>query len=143
MGAESLEILPKLVAIYYWLTPAFWAADVWLGANLRTAALEDRPGYKGIYYLFCLACGAAIWLRPAWTRLVGLTEASVNILLLVLGVLVPYFRLIDELASGGANVNVSPFGVERTIAFLLAGGVWTISFRMHAAELQPRSGRPA
>ena len=128
--------MPNLVAIYYWLTPAFWALDVFFGANLRTAAFEGYPVWKATYYLFCLGCGVALWLRPAWTRLVGLTEASLNILVLILGVIVPYFQLIDRLAAREAVIDPSPFTIEKALSLLLSGAVCAIAFRMHSAGLR-------
>ena len=128
--------MPNLVAIYYWLTPAFWALDVFFGANFRTAAFEGHSGWKAAYYLFCLGCGVALWLRPAWTRLVGLTESSLNILVLILGVMVPYFQLIDRLAAREAVIDASPFTIEKALSLLLSGAVCAIAFRMHSAGLR-------
>ena len=127
--------MPNLVAIYYWLTPAFWVLDVFFGANLRTAALEGHSGWKATYYLFCLGCGVALWLRPAWTRLVGITEASLNILVLILGVMVPYFQLIDRLAASEAVIDPSPFTIEKALSLVLSGAIGAIAFRMNAAGL--------
>jgi hypothetical protein len=127
----------RLVALYYWLTPAFWALDALFGANLRTAAFEGHPVWKAIYYLFCLGCGVAIWLRPAWTGLVGMTESAVNILALLLGFFVPYFRLIDQLAAGEIAIDASPFTIEKALSLVLSGTIAAIAFRMHAEAFQP------
>lgn len=127
--------MPHLVAIYYWLTPAFWALDVFFGTNVRTAAFEGYSGWKAVYYLFCLGCAVALWLRPVWTRLVGLTESSLNVLVLILGVMVPYFQLIDRLAAREAVIDASPFTIEKALSLLLSGAVGAIAFRMHAAGL--------
>ncbi len=128
--------MARLVAIYYWLTPAFWALDVFFGANLRAAAFEGHPVWKAIYYLFCFGCGVAIWLRPAWTSLVGLTESTINILALLLGFFVPYFRLIDQLASGAVAADASAFTIERALSLLLSGLACAFAIRMHAAQIR-------
>jgi hypothetical protein len=127
------------VAIYYWLTPAFWAIDILFGANIRAAAFESHAGWKALYYLFCLGCGVALWLKPSWTRIVGLTEASFNILVLILGVTVPYFQLIDRLAAREAVIDPTPFGTEKALSLVLSGGIWAIAFRMQAGAFQPRA----
>jgi len=127
--------VPNLVATYYWLTPVFWALDVFFGANLRAAAFEGHSGWKAAYYLFCLGCGVALWLRPSWTRLVGLTESSLNILVLILGVMVPYFQLIDRLAASEAVIDPSPFTIEKALSLVLSGAIGAIAFRMNAAGL--------
>jgi hypothetical protein len=128
----------RLVAVYYWLTPAFWALDALFGANLRAAAFEGHPGWKAVYYLFCVACGVAIWLRPAWTGLVGMTESAVNILALLLGFLVPYFRLVEQLAAGESAVDAGAFTVEGALSLLLSGMVCVLSFHLHAAQVGSR-----
>ena len=132
--------MPTLIAIYYWLTPAFWALDVFFGANLRAAAFEGHSGWKAAYYLFCLGCGVALWLRPPWTRLVGLTESSLNLLVLILGVMVPYFQLIDRLAARDAVIDPSPFGIEKALSLVLSGTICAIAFRMHAAPATTATG---
>ena len=129
--------MPNPIALYYWLTPVFWALDLFFGANLRVAAFEGHPAWKAFYYLFCLGCGVALRLRPSWTRIVGLTESSANILVLVLGFFVPYFRLIDRLAAGEAAIDYSPFSIEKSLSLLLSGLVCYVAFRMHATE-RPR-----
>lgn len=128
----------RLIAVYYWLTPAFWALDALLGANLRAAAFEGHPVWKAIYYLFSSACGVAIWLRPAWTGLVGMTESAVNLLALVLGLVVPYFRLVESLAAGGSAVDAGAFTVEGALSLFLSGMVCVLSFHLHAAQLGSR-----
>jgi hypothetical protein len=87
-----------------------------------------------LYYLFCFGCGVAIWLRPAWTSLVGMTESAINLLALIAGFFVPYFRLIGELAAGNAVVDGGAFTIERSLSLLLSGVVCAIAFRMHAAR---------
>jgi hypothetical protein len=131
--------VPNPIAIYYWFTPAFWALDVFFGANVRAAAFEGHSAWKTVYYLFCFGCGAALWLRPSWTRLVGLTESSVNILVLILGFFVPYFGLIDQLAAGASAVDTSPFTVERAVSLLLSGVVCAIAFHWQAAGAHARA----
>jgi hypothetical protein len=131
---------PNPVAIYYWLTPAFWALDVFFGANLRTAALEGQPGWKAAYYLFCIGCGVALWLKPAWTSVVGFTESSVNVTVLILGFFVPYFQLIDRLAAGESAFDASPFTVEKAVSLLLSGVVCALAFQRQVggARLEDR-----
>ena len=131
----------RLVAVYYWLTPAFWALDVLFGANLRAAAFEGHPLWKAIYYLFCFACGVALWTRPAWTSLVGMTESAVNILALLLGFVVPYFRLVEQLAAGESAVDAGAFTVERALSLLLSGVVCALAFHLHAARPGARRRR--
>jgi hypothetical protein len=132
--------MARLLAVYYWLTPAFWALDVVFGANVRAAAFEGHPGWKAIYYLFCFACGVVIYLRPRWASLVGMTESAINILTLVAGFFVPYFRLVEQLAAGETAVDSGAFTIERSLSLLLSGVVCAIAFHMHSARLPRRRG---
>ena len=132
--------MARLVAFYYWLTPAFWALDVLFGANLRAAAFEGHPGWKAIYYLFCFGCGVALFLRPAWTSLVGMTESAINILALIVSFLVPYYRLVEQLAAGETAVDAGAFTIERSLSLLLSGVIGAITFHMHASRLTRRRG---
>ena len=130
----------RLLAFYYWLTPAFWALDVLFGANLRAAAFEGHPGWKAIYYLFCFGCGVALFLRPAWTSLVGMTESAINILALIVSFLVPYYRLVEQLAAGETAVDAGAFTIERSLSLLVSGVVCAVAFHMHASGLTRRRG---
>jgi hypothetical protein len=124
----------RFIAYYYWLTPAFWLADEIFGANLRATALESFPLWKAIYYLFCCACAVTIWKRPSWTSVIGLSEASLNILLLLLGILIPYFSIIDQLAAGNAVIDGNPLALSRIVGLLLSGLIWVGSFHLHLAS---------
>ncbi len=88
------------ILAYYWLTPVFWALDEYLGANLRTAALEGHPWWKAAYYAFCIGIGVFATVSPDWIARLGLLEARINIALLVAGILVPYYGFIYEVAEG-------------------------------------------
>ena len=132
--------MARLVAVYYWLTPAFWALDALFGANLRAAAFEGYPGWKAIYYLFCFGCGVALFLRPAWASLVGMTESAINLLALIAGFFVPYFRLVEQLAAGETAVDSGAFTIERSLSLLLSGLMAVLAFHTHSARLPRRHG---
>jgi hypothetical protein len=120
----------RIVSGYYWLTPLFWALDALFGWNVRAAALEGHSGWKALYYLLCLGLGALLWARPELTRLVGIAESSLNLTLLVLGMLVPYFQLIDRIPAGDFP-RPGEFTVEKSLGFLVAGLAWWVSFQLH------------
>jgi hypothetical protein len=123
----------RVVTAYYWLTPLFWAADALFGWNVRAAALEGHPGWKALYYLLCLGCGALVWARPTLTRLVGVAESSVNLLLLVLGMLLPYFQLIDRIPAGEFP-GPGEFTIAKSLGFLVAGLVAWASLQIHVGR---------
>lgn len=125
---------PSLVRLYYLATPAFAVAD-WLGANVRAVGLAGHPEWRAVYYAGCTLAGALIYLRPRWADAVGLGEASVNVLLLVLAVFVPYFDAVSAVAAGGLPPDALPFSGGFIINFLLSGAVWTFVFQQRASAL--------
>jgi hypothetical protein len=116
----------RLLCGYYLATPAFWLADQWLGASVRAAALDGLPGWQTAYYLVCIACGAALWLRPAWATLFGLIESSANLLLLALGVLRPQYALLDAVAAEAPAT--SPLSARCLVNFALSSAIWLLAF---------------
>jgi hypothetical protein len=129
---------------YYGLTPLFWLLDEGFGANVRVVALQGSEGWRTLYYLLCIGCGAALWVRPAWSALLALAECSINLLLLCLGVLLPIWRLAEQISAGGSVTN--PITPELVTNFVVASAVWLVAFygRFDAgssARMRPFRGR--
>jgi len=123
-----------LVRLYYLATPAFAVAD-WLGANVRAVGLAGHPEWRAVYYAVCTLAGVLLFLRPRWSDAVGLGEASVNVLLLVLAVFVPYLDAVSAVAAGGLPPAALPFSVGFILNFLLSGAVWVVVFQQRVAAL--------
>ena len=119
--------------IYYIASPLFACAD-WMGFNVRAVGLADFPEWRALYYVTCTAIGAATVLRPSWSALLGVLESGVNILLLVLAVVLPYYRVIDVLSAGGTPAAL-PFSPEFFINFLISGTVGVTQFQGAQASL--------
>jgi len=125
---------PPWIRLYYLATPLFALAD-WAGANVRTAGLEGHPEWRIGYYALCTGAGLLLYLRPAWSAGVGLVEASANVGLLILGVLLPYFDAIDA-AAQRQTFDRLPFGPGFLANFLISGGVWVAIFQRQLFRLQ-------
>lgn len=119
---------------YYAATPLFALAD-WLGANVRAAGLSGHPEWRVVYYIACLVVGALIVARPTWSAALSLIEASTNLLLLMLAVLLPYYDAVSTLAGGGSPA-LPPTTPQFIVNFLISGGVWVTQF--HRARLDLR-----
>jgi hypothetical protein len=136
---------PSLVRLYYLATPAFAVAD-WLGANVRAVGLAGHPEWRAAYYAVCTLAGALLYLRPRWSDAVGLGEASVNVLLLVLAVFVPYYDAVSAVAAGGLPPAL-PHSVWFVANFLLSGSIWVVVFQQRLTALSgprpPSSPTPA
>jgi hypothetical protein len=133
---ESRSDRPTLTAAYYLATPAFALCDWIFHWNVRVAALDGRPGLKNSYYAVCTAAGVLTYWRPSLSRVVGRVESSVNILLLVLGVMLPYYSLIGSFNGEQAFM---PFTPARVLNFLISGFIWVRVFY----ESMPESGQAA
>ena len=110
---------------YYAATPLFALADFVCGANVRAAAFAAQPGLRAGYYAMCLACLGLSFARPAWSGAVALAESSLNLLLLVLAVFLPYYAAAEAALDG--RPFASPFSALFVVNFFLAGAVWTAS----------------
>jgi hypothetical protein len=129
-------VRPNLTAVYYLATPAFALCDWIFDWNVRVAALDGHPALKNSYYAICTAAGVLTYWRPSLSRVVGLAESSVNILLLVLGVMLPYYSLIGSFNGEQAFM---PFTPARVLNFLISGFMWVRVFY----ESMPESGQAA
>ncbi len=121
------------ILVYYWLTPAFWLVDEFLGANFRTAALEGHTFWKAAYYVFCIGIAFAASVFPDWMARLGLLEARINIALLVIGLFVPLYRFIYD-DTGGEMPTEPPITMAKMANFVLAAAIWGIALRMRRAS---------
>lgn len=121
-----------ILTLYYLATPLFAAADIFLGEPVRVAAL-DAQGWRHAYYGVAFVLGLLCWARPRVAPLVGITESSVNLLLLLLSVLLPIWNLPAEVAAGGdAEFG---FGAARVWNVAIVGAALILSFKRSEGEL--------
>jgi len=130
---------PTLTAVYYLATPVFALCDWIFHLNVRVAALDGQPALKNSYYAICTAAGALTYWKPSLSRVVGLAESSVNILLLVLGVMLPYYSLIGSFNGEQAFM---PFTPARVLNFLISGFMWVRVFYGSIPESGQAAVRP-
>lgn len=121
---ESRPGRPTLAAVYYLATPVFALCDWIFHWNVRVAALDARPALKNAYYAVCTAAGVVTYWKPSLSRVVGLAESSVNILLLVLSFMLPYYALIGNFTGEQG----APFTGTRVLNFLISGFMWVKVF---------------
>jgi hypothetical protein len=133
-GGESPPNRPTLAAIYYLATPVFALCDWIFHWNVRVSALDGRPALKNTYYAVCTAAGVVTYWRPSLSRVVGLAESSVNILLLVLSFMLPYYTLVGSFTG---EQGLVPFTPTRVLNFLISGFMWVKVFY----GSMPESGR--
>jgi len=120
----------SIPSIYYYITPLFLALDYFGGINVRVSVLDSMPRYKYLYYGFCIFCGIGMYVLPRCTPIVALFESTINILLIVLAVFLPYIKMVTQfdniLDADWQPVNV--FTIPHIINLILAGTVATFAF---------------
>ena len=90
---------------YFYITPGFILLDYTMGINVRVSALDTMPLYKNIYYGFCILCGICVYIIPRYSAVVALLESSINIIMLVLGIYLPYIRIITALMDDALGAD--------------------------------------
>jgi hypothetical protein len=119
--------------LYYLVTPAFILLDYFGGISVRVAVLDGMPVYKSLYYGFCALCGVAVYFLPEYAALVALFESPVNLLITILGIVLPYFERLKQF-DDILNTNWTPvpdFNTQYITNLLLAAGISSFAF-LHA-----------
>ena len=121
---------------YYLLTPLFVAVDYLFGASFRVSGLAD-PDYRLAWYGFCLLCAGACFFRIRYAPLIAIAESSVNLLILLLGVMLPIVQLgnLDGDPAAGVGINAN-----NILNFMLSGGVLLAVFHSAQHELRNATG---
>jgi hypothetical protein len=148
MGRFAQYSIPRL---YYLVTPVFLVLDYWGGLSVRVAVLDGRPVYKSLYYGFCVLCGVAVYFLPKYSAVVALFESPVNLVITILGLVLPYFERLKQY-DDILNSNWSPapdFSTAYLTNLVLAAGVSAFAFlqankalsdRFEAATRPPAQG---
>lgn len=126
-----------ITSLYYYITPLFIAFDYLFGINIRVTVLDSVPQYKFMYYGFCIFCGIGMYILPRCTPVVALFESTLNILLVVLAVFLPYIRMVTEydniLDAQWQPANV--FTLPHITNLFLAGTIAALAFHGSLHEL--------
>jgi hypothetical protein len=121
----------SVTSLYYYVTPLFILADYVWGFNVRVAFLDAYPAYKGLYYGFCVACGVGVYAIPRCSPLVALFEGSINVVLAILALLLPYIRFLehaDEVVDGNFDTTML-LSAEPGINVLMAGFIAVLALK--------------
>lgn len=129
----------NLIVAYYLATPVFAVADLLFGVPVRLAGIADAA-HRLAYYVVVFALGILCRLRPTAAPFVGMTESTVNLLILLLSILLPIWSLPDALLAG-APLDAGLSGMALGNA-LLSGTALVVSFhRSQAAAARQLFGR--
>jgi len=120
----------SIPSIYYFMTPVFIVLDYLFGINVRVTVLDAMPRYKYLYYGFCLFCGIGMYVLPRCTPVVALFESTLNILLVVLTVFLPYIKMVSQFDNilDADWQPASVFTLQHMFNLILAGTVAAFAF---------------
>jgi len=88
------------------------------------------PLYKNLYYGFCILCGVFVYALPRLTPVVALFESSINFLMTILAVFMPYIQFItktDDFLTADLPTKAG-FDTPHIVNILLAGGIAILGF---------------
>jgi hypothetical protein len=124
---------------YYLLTPLFIGLDALFGLTFRASGLTT-PELRYLYYGLCLLCALACYWQSRYSALIAMAESSINLLILLAGVMLPIIRLGDLAGDTPADAGIS---VDHLLNFLLSGGLLLAVFYSAQEQLRKASGRTA
>jgi len=120
----------SIPGLYYYITPLFVLLDYGWGISVRVTVLDSMPLYKNLYYGFCVLCGVGVYALPRLTPVVALFESSINFLMTVLAVFLPYIRFVtqtDDFLTADLP-TVAGFDAPHIANILLAGAIAVLGF---------------
>jgi len=120
----------SIASVYYYITPVFILLDYVGGVSIRVAVFDSMPFYKNLYYGFCILCGVGVCALPWLTPVVALLESSINFLMTVLAVFMPYIRFVtqtDDFLTAPLP-TVAGFDTPHIANILLAGSIAVLGF---------------
>jgi hypothetical protein len=131
--ANNKDYKSSLVRWYFYITPLFIVLDYFWGFNIRISALDSEPTYKYLYYGFCILCGVLMYIFPNYSYITALFESSINIMMLILILILPYARIITTITEDplGADFKAlqESFSVDSIINIFILVFFLQLSFR--------------
>lgn len=115
-----------LIKLYYWLSPVFLALYSFGGLDIRVSIPGASPSWHYLYLGACFVLPTLLIKQPTTRSLFALGECSLNIFLLLYGLLNRYFAELEALSNGLEGAGI----VHRTdiLHFFLAAAVLAMGF---------------
>ena len=120
-----------ILNIFYYITPLFILIDYVFDFNIRISGLDQFGFYKKFYYLFCLICAFILYKIEGYSLIIGFVESIINLLILFIGFLLPYFTFLSFIVDG-ADGNVQEiyfYDSKMIINFMISGFIVILSFQ--------------
>ena len=138
MKSGTLSTPQRLLRFYYAATALFIILDYFLGINIRLASLEQFPGWRAAYYVFCFLILALMVWRPSWSSWLAAGESLVTLSLLIINMALRVIIVTDEMIESGRGAVT----MSEIINFMIASGATYIAWMRHSqAALGAADGR--
>src|SRR5205814_10579849 len=105
---------------------------IWL-LTVRVALLHACALGRNAYYLLCYVLGVVMLRVPAYASRLALAESSANLGLLMLSVVVWYFRMLDWAA--GPSVAVRVVTPAELVSFVLTAAIAAVSYGLQKSAI--------
>ncbi|GAA6150731.1 hypothetical protein [Pseudoteredinibacter isoporae] len=115
-----------LINLYYWLSPVFLILYSSAGLDMRISIPGASPAWHYLYLGACFLLPCVLIKRPTARALFALGESSVNIFLLLYGLLNRYFQQLDALSNGMEGPGI--INSTDILHFALAASVLALGF---------------
>jgi len=131
-GAMSIGFRNSIARWYFYITPFFILLDYFGGVNVRVSALDSVPLYKNLYYGFCILCGICMYIVPRYSAVVALFESSINFMMIVLGIFLPYVQnilYVDDILSADFKAMEASINAQSIVNLVIVGSCVILTFR--------------
>lgn len=128
-----------ILTIFYYFTPIFILADYLFGFNVRVSGLQNYGSYKTVYYIFCLICAFLIYRYEGYSLVIGFIESIINLLILFISFLLPYFTYASIIADGNIQ-EITFYDSKMVINFMISGIIVIFTFQSSLNRLTNRIG---
>ncbi len=128
---------------YFYITPLFILLDYFGGLNVRVSALEAMPLYKNLYYGFCILCGVCMYIVPRYSAVVALFESSINFMMIVLGIFLPYVQYIlyvDDILNADFKAMEASRNAQSIVNLFIVGFCVILTFRKSIETIEEGFG---
>lgn len=128
---------------YFYITPLFILLDYFGGVNVRVSALDSMPLYKNLYYGFCILCGICMYIVPRYSAVVALFESTINFMMIVLGIFVPYVQnilYVDDILSADFKAMEESLNIQSIVNLVIVGSFVVLTFHKSVQTIQEALG---
>jgi len=117
---------------YFYITPLFILLDYFGGVSVRVSALDSVPLYKNLYYGFCILCGICMYIIPRYSAVLALFESSINFMMIVLGIFLPYVQnilYVDDILNADFMAMEASLNAQPIVNLVIVGSCVILTFR--------------